>query len=212
MSELKDVFICHASEDKSDIIKPLIFAFKREGISYWCDEIEIKWGDSIPDKINEGLGISRYVIVVISKSFLSKNWPKRELNSSLNIESSTGKVRVLPLLVGTNEVRNEIFQRYPILNDKFYLIWKKDQSEIIDALKVRLGRTNKIYKNDNTVIEKLDYDIPIPKIPKEFSQLDKDRFIRNTLNIIKKYFKKALDKLKEQYSNLDSDLAEISIF
>ena len=212
MSELKDVFICHASEDKSDIIKPLIFAFKREGISYWCDEIEIKWGDSIPDKINEGLGISRYVIVVISKSFLSKNWPKRELNSSLNIESSTGKVRVLPLLVGTNEVRNEIFQRYPILNDKFYLIWKKDQSEIIDALKVRLGRTNKIYKNDNTVIEKLDYDIPIPKIPKEFSQLDKDRFIRNTLNIIKKYFKKALDKLKEQYSNLDSDLAEISNF
>jgi hypothetical protein len=42
MSESKDVFICHASEDKSDIIKPLIAAFKREGISYWYDEAEIK--------------------------------------------------------------------------------------------------------------------------------------------------------------------------
>jgi len=212
MSELKDVFICHASEDKSDIIKPLVAAFKRESISYWYDEAEIKWGDSIPDKINEGLRISRYVIVVISKSFLSKNWPKRELNSALNVEASTGKVRVLPLVVGTDEVRKEIFKKYPILNDKFYLTWKKNQKEIIDALKVRLGRTSKIYKNDNSVIEKPDYDIPIPKIPKEFSQLDKDRFIRNTFDITKKYFKKALVKLKEQYLNLDSDLAEISNF
>lgn len=212
MNELKDVFICHASEDKPEIIKPLVAAFEREGISYWYDEAEIKWGDSIPDKINKGLRISRYVIVVISKSFLSKNWPKRELNSALNVEASTGKVRVLPLVVGTDEVREEIFKKYPILNDKFYLTWKKDQNEIIDALKVRLGRTNKIYKNDNLAIEKLDYDIPIPKMPKEFSQLDKDRFIRNSFDIIRKYFKKALDKLKGQYSNLDSELVEISNF
>ena len=45
MNELKDVFICHASEDKSEIIKPLATAFKREDISYWYDETEIEWGD-----------------------------------------------------------------------------------------------------------------------------------------------------------------------
>ena len=212
MNELKDVFICHASEDKPEIVKPLVAAFKREGISYWCDEVEIKWGHSIPDKINEGLRISRYVIVVISKSFLSKNWPKRELNSALNIEASTGKVRVLPLVVGTDKVRNEIFLRYPLLNDKFYLTWENGIKKIVGALKDCLGRANKISKDDNLVIEKPDYDIPIPKIPKEFSQLDKDRFIRDTFDIIKKYFKKALDKLKEQYTNLDSDLVEINNF
>lgn len=212
MNELKDVFICHASEDKPEIIKPLAIAFKREGISYWYDETEIEWGDSIPDKINKGLRISRYVIVVISKSFLSKNWPKRELDSALNIEASTGKVRVLPLVVGTDEVRKEIFQKYPLLNDKRYLTWENDVQKIVDALKGCLGRANKISKGDNLVIEKSDYDIPIPKMPKEFPQLDKDRFIRNTFDIIKKYFKKALDKLKEQYSNLDSELVEISNF
>ena len=212
MNELKDVFICHASEDKPEIIKPLVAAFEREGISYWYDEAEIKWGDSIPDKINEGLRISRYVIVVIIKYFLSKNWPKRELNSALSIEASTGKVRVLSLVVGTDEVRREIFQKYPILNDKFYLIWKNDVKTIVDALKDCLGRANKISKGDNLVIEKSDYDIPIPKIPKEFPQLDKDRFIRNSFHIIRKYFKKALDKLKGQYSNLDSELVEISNF
>jgi len=212
MNEIKDVFICHASEDKPEIVKPLVAAFKREGISYWCDEVEIKWGHSIPDKINEGLRISRYVIVVISKSFLSKNWPKRELNSALNVEASTGKIRVLPLVVGIDKVRNEIFQRYPLLNDKFYLIWENGIKEIVDALKDCLGRANKISKDNNLVIEKPDYDIPIPKIPKEFLQLDKDRFIRNTFDTIKKYFKKALNKLKEQYANLDSDLVEINNF
>jgi len=212
MSESKDVFICHASEDKLDIIKPLVAAFKREGFSYWYDKAEIKWGDSIIEKVNEGLRISRYVIVVISKSFLSKNWPKRELNSVLNVEASTGKVRVLPLILGTDEVKRYIFKKYPLLNDKVYLTWENDAQKIIDALKARLGENNKISKDDNLVIEKPGYDIPIPKIPKEFSQLDKDRFIRDTFDIIKNYFKKALDKLKEQYTNLDSDLVEINNF
>jgi len=212
MSESKDVFICHASEDKSDIIKPLVAAFKREGISYWYDEAEIKWGDSITEKVNEGLRISRYVIVVISKYFLLKRWPQRELNSVLNVESSTGKVRVLPLIVGTDEVKGDIFQKYPLLNDKFYLTWENDTQKISDILKDRLGRSNKIYKDEDSVMKEPDYDIPIPKIPKEFPQLDKDRFIRNTFDIIKKYFKKALIKLKEQYTNLDSELVEISNF
>jgi hypothetical protein len=212
MSESKDVFICHASEDKSDIIKPLVAAFKREGISYWHDEAEIKWGDSIVEKVNEGLRISRYVIVVISKHFLLKKWPQRELNSVLNVESSTGKVRVLPLIVGTDKVKRDIFQKYPLLNDKFYLTWENDTQKIVDILKDRLGRTNKISKDDNLMMEESNYDIPIPKIPRKFSQIDKDRFVRSTFDIIKKYFKKALDKLKEQYPNIDFDLVEISNF
>ncbi len=212
MSELKDVFICHASEDKPEIIKPLVEAFKREGISFWYDEAEIKWGDSIIEKVNEGLRVSRYVIVVVSIYFLSKNWPKRELNSALSIEASTGKVRVLPLVAGTDEVRSDIFQKYPILNDKSYLTWENDAQKIIDALNDRLGRTNKIFKDDNSVMVEPNYDIPIPEIPREFSQLDKDRFTRNTFDVIKKYFNEALDKLKEQYSNLDSELVEISNF
>ena len=51
--------------------------------------------------MNEGLRISQYVIVVFSPAFLGKNWPERELNAVLNMEASIGKVKVLPLLVGT---------------------------------------------------------------------------------------------------------------
>mgnify|MGYP000850269712 CR=1 FL=1 len=48
----RDVFICHASEDKQDIVNPLVEAFSEAGISCWFDMNEISWGDSITQKVN----------------------------------------------------------------------------------------------------------------------------------------------------------------
>ena len=73
---------------------------KKNGISYWLDKAQINWGDSLTDKVNEGLADSKYVIVVLSNNFLAKRWPQRELNSVLNIEASTGEVKILPLIIG----------------------------------------------------------------------------------------------------------------
>jgi hypothetical protein len=98
----RDVFLCHAGEDKRNVVIPLAEAMENQGVKCWVDEGEIKWGDSITQKVNEGLRISQYVIVVLSESFLGKHWPERELYAALNIEASTGKVKVLPLLVGDN--------------------------------------------------------------------------------------------------------------
>jgi len=57
---MRDIFICHASEDKQAIVRPLVAAFKAQKISCWVDEAEIRWGDSITQKVNEGLAQSRY--------------------------------------------------------------------------------------------------------------------------------------------------------
>jgi hypothetical protein len=94
---MKDVFICHASEDKLGVVEPLVVAFERANISYWYDKAEIHWGDSITQKVNYGLSISRFVIVVLSKAFLNKNFPQHELYSVLNIEIYSQEVKVLPL-------------------------------------------------------------------------------------------------------------------
>ena len=96
----KDIFICHASEDKDSVVRPLYTDLERAGFDIWYDEAEIKWGDSITQKVNWGLVHSRYGIVVLSQSFVDKKWPNREFDSVMNIESSTGEVRILPLVVG----------------------------------------------------------------------------------------------------------------
>jgi len=212
MSTQKDIFICHAREDKSDVIKPLIIAFKKAGISYWYDKAEIKWGDSIPEKVNEGLRISRYVIVVLSEFFMLKKWPQRELNSALNVEASSGEVRVLPLLAGTDEIKKDILSKYPILNDKFYLTWNYDTNTIIDALKARLKKMSKSFLQTQPEAEKPDFEIPIPKIQRKFTQRDKDQFLKSSFTILKAYFKKALSKLQDQYHDVETDFTEINNF
>lgn len=142
----KDVFLCHASEDKTNVVRPLSQALIAANISCWLDEAEIHWGDSITQKVNQGLANSRFVIVVLSEAFLNKNWPQRELNAMLNIEASSGGVKLLPLLVGSNQV----LQKFPLLNDKLYLVWNNDPNPIVQALAKRLSITLTPPTNSNT--------------------------------------------------------------
>lgn len=92
----KDVFISHASEDKEAVAKPLAEELRSRGFTVWYDDYEIKLGDSIPRKIDEGLG-SRFGVVVLSPSFFAKNWPKKELEALLQREADEGVKVVLPV-------------------------------------------------------------------------------------------------------------------
>ena len=42
-----DVFISHASEDKEEVARPLAEALRKNGLSVWYDEFELKIGDSL---------------------------------------------------------------------------------------------------------------------------------------------------------------------
>ena len=119
----RDVFVCHAREDKVHVVAPLVARLEESGFLVWYDEAEIRWGESVVEKVNWGLQNSRYVIVVLSANFSRKNWPARELNAALNIEASGGEVKVLPLLVGDKEAIQEVIAKYPMLSDKRLLHW-----------------------------------------------------------------------------------------
>jgi len=75
-----DFFISHASEDKNEIVRDLADALKENGFKVWYDEFELKVGDSLRKKIDSGLTNSKYGIVIISPSFVNKNWTEYELN------------------------------------------------------------------------------------------------------------------------------------
>ena len=96
MSNLKDIFISHASEDKVSVARPLYRLLTLKGYSVWFDEFELKLGDSLRAKIDEGLSSCRFGVVVISPSFLNKQWPKRELDGLFSKEEVLGKV-ILPV-------------------------------------------------------------------------------------------------------------------
>jgi hypothetical protein len=76
-----DVFLSHASEDQQTVALPLTDALRRAGVRVWLDKFQIEIGDSLRQKIDEGLANSRFGVVVLSEAFLTKHWTGRELDA-----------------------------------------------------------------------------------------------------------------------------------
>jgi len=92
-----DVFICHASEDKVDFVRPLAERLRQQHIHVWYDEFSLSIGDSLSQKIDEGLAKSRFGIVVLSPAFFSKPWAKRELKGLTAREMAEKTDLILPI-------------------------------------------------------------------------------------------------------------------
>lgn len=97
-----DVFISHASEDKDAIVRPLTTELERLSVRVWYDEFSLKLGDSLSASIDKGLKESRFGLLVLSKSFLVKNWPDYEYRSLLTRQIDGEKV-ILPLWYGVTK-------------------------------------------------------------------------------------------------------------
>ena len=96
-TKLHDVFICHASEDKDEFVRPLAEALRAHHLDVWYDEFALDVGDSLREAIDRGLAASRYGIVVLSRNFFRKPWPRRELNGLVAREMAEDRGMILPI-------------------------------------------------------------------------------------------------------------------
>lgn len=109
------MFISHASEDKEDIVRPLANALVAEGLTVWYDEFELRIGDSLRRKIDQGLANSRVGLVVLSQSFIAKGWTNYELDGIVT-KAVTGEQVLLP--VWHKLTKQEVVAFSPSLADK----------------------------------------------------------------------------------------------
>lgn len=110
-----DVFISHASEDKDTVVRPLAISLKNKGLTVWYDEFELKIGDSLRRKIDQGLSKSKFGIVVISRSFIKKGWTNYELDG-LMTKTISGQQILLP--IWHDITKQEVIDYSPSLADK----------------------------------------------------------------------------------------------
>ena len=142
LPERWDVFICHASDDKKEVVEPLYKYLDSVGIRCWYDRGEIMWGDSIVGKINEGLRNSRFVIVVISPALIGKTWATKEMYAAISQEIDFDETRVLPLMVGGDEDIRQIRVQLVLQRDKRYLRWSGNPQDIERELRALIRRDN----------------------------------------------------------------------
>ena len=93
-----DVFVSHAWEDKESFVDEFVQALNESGLKVWYDTGQMKWGDSMRKKIDEGLVHSRFGVVVLSPNYIAegKYWTKAELDGLFQLDSINGKT-LLPI-------------------------------------------------------------------------------------------------------------------
>lgn len=110
-----DVFISHATEDKEDVALPLAKVLQAAGLRVWLDTIELRVGDSLRAKIDEGLSQSRFGAIVLSPRFLEKKWTVNELNALMSIEQE-GQYTILPIWHGISH--SKLARAAPLFADR----------------------------------------------------------------------------------------------
>lgn len=128
-----DVFISHASEDKDSVVRPLAIALKEKAINVWYDEFELKIGDSLRRKIDQGLSKSRFGIVVISRSFIKKGWTNYELDG-LMTKAISGQQILLP--IWHDITKQEVIDYSPSLADK---VARNTSQETIEEIAIEIA-------------------------------------------------------------------------
>jgi hypothetical protein len=119
-------FISHSSKDKP-FVRKLAADLVASGVKVWLDEQNMLVGDSIPEKIAQGLAESDFFLIVVSKNSVSSPWVKRELNSAIVHEIERRKVTILPIKLDDAAMPDTI-------NDKLYADFSHSYEDGLEKL------------------------------------------------------------------------------
>jgi hypothetical protein len=127
------IFLCHAGEDH-EFAEKLAHSLSKKGVPVWYDRWILNVGDSIVDRVNEGIHDSRYMGVVLSKHSVSKPWCRREMNAALQIQLNKDGIRILPIVIDDCEVP-ELFA--DLLRADFRISYRKGLNSLLKSLQTK---------------------------------------------------------------------------
>ncbi|HKI04738.1 MAG TPA: toll/interleukin-1 receptor domain-containing protein [Thermoanaerobaculia bacterium] len=111
-----DAFLSYSRKDGLSV-RELVGRLQEKAVSAWFDEHQIDVGDTITEKIQQGLSSSRYLIVCLSRHFKDSEWCKREYNNHLVQEIKERTVRVLPVRLddyADEDIPDFLFDKYAV--------------------------------------------------------------------------------------------------
>lgn len=90
------IFLSHTHIDKP-FVEKLAGRLNKLGVKTWFDKWEIKVGESITWKIEEGIKTNEFLGIVLSPEALKSEWVKSELDAAWFKQMETKKIVVLPI-------------------------------------------------------------------------------------------------------------------
>ncbi|MEM6368482.1 MAG: toll/interleukin-1 receptor domain-containing protein [Myxococcota bacterium] len=140
-----DVFISHASEDRSKIAMPLAHCLaSRYGHRVWIDIERLELGDDLVEQVAYAVSQSRHAVLLLSEHALEKLWPREEMEGFFQRELRSGRRCILlPVLHGITQQRLAL--EYPFFEN----ILMGSTDEGIECLAARIDRA--ILNRDITI-------------------------------------------------------------
>lgn len=95
---LSNVFVSHRSSDARVALR-LAEDLRQAGHAVWLDEWAIDIGDSIVQRMEEGLEKAAYLVLCYSEMEVMSPWMSREWMSALARQLEGREVRILPVML-----------------------------------------------------------------------------------------------------------------
>jgi len=119
----RKIFISYSHEDK-EFANYLVEKLQQNSIPVWYDTNEIKIGDALQDKINEGIATSSSIVFLISKHSSQSAWLRNELNTALLHNASSNGIKIFVVLLDPLELPA------PLLNTFIFEAFKEKDAAI----------------------------------------------------------------------------------
>ncbi|MFH1940989.1 MAG: toll/interleukin-1 receptor domain-containing protein [bacterium] len=136
---MSKVFISYSHVDR-ETAESLATRLREAGANVWLDRWQIGIGDSILEKINEGISTSDFLIVLLSKASVSSKWVKEELAEGSVMLAERGAF-ILPVLLEECEI--PLFLRH-----RKYVSLKDNPREAFGEIVNRLEKHDALEKRD----------------------------------------------------------------
>ena len=104
-----DVFLSHSSKDKA-VVRAVAERLRADGLRVWLDDWEIRPGDSIPAKIEEGLERSRVLVLCMSANAFGSDWAQLEAGTFRFRDPLNKERRFIPLRLDDAPIKGSLAQ------------------------------------------------------------------------------------------------------
>jgi len=97
--DIRDVFLCHAWDDRSDGAKELHDLLESRGVSVWFSEKDVVLGSSLLREIDKGLAKSRVGLVLVTPALLNRVMAEGIADKELSV--LLARDLLVPIIHGT---------------------------------------------------------------------------------------------------------------
>jgi hypothetical protein len=123
---VKIAFLSHAHGNK-DFVHKVKSDLDKAGILTWLDEFQIGIGESIRQRIDQGISSSNFLLIFMSKAAVQSEWVGREIDAAFMREIESKDTVVIPLLIEDCEIS-------ATLKSKRYIDFRNDYNNAINTL------------------------------------------------------------------------------